>query len=96
MPSDSRTAVTQQLYETVLVLASEEGAIEERLAHAYFQYMQHVDSAALPPDARTEFESIRAEVGALYPRKGVIDGVERGTAINLAMRIILVYDSLLK
>ncbi len=96
MSSDSSTALKQRLYETVLALASEEGTIEERLSYAYFRYLRTIDSVSLPAEVRREYEEICAELRKMYPAPGRIDGVDRGAAINLAMRIILIYDSMMK
>lgn len=92
----SVTGLKQQLYETVLALASEEGTIEERLSHAYFQHMHGVDVSSLPPEARGEYEAICAELKKMYPAPGKIDGIDRAAATNLAMRIILIYDAMVK
>lgn len=96
MSSDSSTAFKQQLYETVLALASDEGNVEERLSRAYYQHMQKIDSSSLPPEVRGEYEAIVAELARAFSGPGKIDGVDRSTAVNLAMRIILIYDSMIK
>lgn len=96
MSSDSSTVLKQQLYEAVLVLASEEGKIEERLAHAYFEHIQALGSASFPADTRPEYDAICAELKQMYPQRGKTDGVDRSAAVNLAMRIILIYDSMIK
>lgn len=96
MSSDPGTALKQRLYEAVLVLASEEGKIEERLAHAYFEHMQSIDSAWFPAGARAEYDAICADLKKLYPQRGKTDGIDQSVAVNLAMRIILIYDSMIK
>lgn len=96
MSPDTGTVLKRQLYETVLTLASDEGKIEERLSRAYFDHLQAIDGTAFPPDARKEYEDICAELRKMYPAPGTIDGVDRSAAVNLAMRIILIYDALVR
>ena len=96
MPSRSDTVSKQQLYEAVLMLASEESRIEERLARVYFGHIRTIDASSLPVDVRPEWNQIRDELMQMYPQPGKIDGVNQTAAVNLAMRIILVYDSMIK
>ena len=96
MSFDASTALRQQLYETVLLLASEEGRIEERLAKAYFTHIRNMDVSTFPAEARREYEAIREELGQIYPEPGKHDGVDQNTAVTLAQRIILIYDALIK
>jgi hypothetical protein len=85
--------VRAQLYEIVILLASETGGIEERLARAYAPLCA-IDSSALPPDLREKFDEIRSALQALFPATDRMDGVDLNTAINLAMGLILLYDDL--
>lgn len=93
MRRDSSGALTQ-LFEVVLLLASEQGPIEERLAHANFAYLQSLDVGSLPADAQRRFEKIRAELKRMYPEPGAWDGVDRSAAVDLAQGIIMLYDAL--
>lgn len=96
MSSDPSAALKKQLYETVLQLASDEGKIEERLARAYFEHIRSLDVSALPPDMQREYEAIRAQLGTMYPTVGATDRIDQNIAINIAMRIILIYDAMIK
>jgi hypothetical protein len=96
MSSDPSAALKKQLYETVLLLASDEGKIEERLARAYFAHVQSMDVSALPESMQREYETIRAELQKMYPTVDATHGVDQNIAINLAMRIILIYDGMIK
>lgn len=84
MPSDLRGKALTRLYNAVFLLASEFSSIEERLAKAYFHHLAAIHAPALPDAARERFERIRAELKAMYPTKGSVDGVGRDSAINLA------------
>jgi len=96
MSLDASTALRQQLYETVMLLASEEGRIEERLARAYFTHIRNMDISAFPADARREYEAIHEELNQMYPEPGRHDGVDQNTAVTLAQRIILIYDAMIR
>lgn len=96
MSADPVRVLKQQLYDTVLALASDEGNVEERLAHAYHRHMRKIDSSSLPLEVRGEYDAISAELQRMFPAPGKIDGVDRSAAINLAMRIILIYDAMIK
>lgn len=96
MSGDSTTALRQKLYEIVLLLASEEGRIEERLARAWFTHIRALSPDLLPPDLRRQYEALCAELGAMYPEPGNTGAVDRGRAVELAQRIILIYDATLR
>lgn len=96
MSSDASTALRQRLYETVLLLASEEGKIEERLCHAYFHHIRNMDTSAFPADVQREYEAICEDLEKMYPQPGKHDGIDQNTAITLAQRIILIYDAMIK
>lgn len=89
------TAV-EQLYEAVLVLASEEGKIQERVARAYSRYLRTLDVSVFPDKLRNECEIIRAELKRLCADDGAHDGIDKVYAAELAQRIIMVYDALLR
>lgn len=88
----SRTGVRSQLYEVVLLLASDKGWIEDRLRDAYFSHIRSLDITELPPDARFKLEWIRAELKTLYPTRDA--ACDRKTAVGIAQSIILLYDAL--
>lgn len=92
-PSGAGNRAREQLYEVVLLLASETGAIEERLARACAQ-LRAIDLSALPSEVRERFATIYASLTELYPAPGKVDGVDQNEAVNLAMGIILLYDEL--
>lgn len=83
-----------QLYETVLLLASEKGSIEERLRRAYFLHLDALDISGLPASTQQKLEQIRTELKELYPERDKVDGVDRNVAVTLALAIILLYDEL--
>lgn len=94
MPGDASREILEDLYETVLLLASEQGRIEERLRNAYFSSIHALDPLDFPADARLKLESIRAELEKMYADRS--PAVDRNSAINLALEIILLYDGLAK
>ena len=94
MRQDPGGGALEQLYKAVLLLASEAGQIEDRLALAYFKHIQPIETIQLPPDRQPRLESLQTRLHALYPVRGVIDGVDRDIAVNLAMEIMLLYDDL--
>ncbi len=95
MPSEPTTAV-KRLYQAVLVLASEEGKIEERLRVAYFDHLRAISLPSLPAEVRGEWESIRAELDAMYSATDGAKSVDGLRAVDLAQRILLVYDSMIR
>jgi hypothetical protein len=92
MQSESATAL-KKLYQAVVVLASEDGAIEERLRAAYFNHLREVPTTCLPVEIRNECESLQAELEDLYCLGRKIDSAK---AVDLAQRILLVYDALIR
>lgn len=96
MSAHSGAALKQKLYETVLLLASEEGRVEERLAHAYFNHIQALPASLFPAELRAEYEALCAELEQMFPEPGRTDGVDQNRAVDLAQRIILIYDAIIK
>lgn len=96
MSAGSSAALRQRLYETVLLLASEEGRVEERLAQAWRQHIRSLPADLFPPELRPQYETLRAELAALYPDPIATDGIDRNRAIDLAQRLILIYDATLR
>lgn len=90
------TAAVKKLYQAVLVLASEEGKIEERLGLAYRDHLRTIALSSLPPEAQSEWASITAELEAMYPEKGGGRAIDSTRAVDLAQRILLVYDSMIR
>lgn len=91
MPTEPATAL-EKLYEAVLVLASEEGKIERRLSLAYFDHLQAISVAALPVTIRDEWQSICDELKQMYTSRDVASAIDQSKAVDLAQRILLVYD----
>jgi hypothetical protein len=89
------TAALKKLYQAVLVLASEEGKIEERLGLAYRDHLRSIPLSSLPPQAQSEWESITVELDGMYSSKGERT-VDATRAVDLAQRILLVYDSMIR
>lgn len=94
MQPGARGGILSQLYEVIVLLASENGRIEERLAHAYVAHIQSMDAGGLAPDAQFKFEWIRAELKALYPAPDNAAGVDPQATVAIAQSIILLYDAL--
>lgn len=90
------TAALQRLYQAVLALASEEGKIEERLRVAYFDHLRVISPSSLPAEVRGEWESIRTELDGMYSATDGAKGVDGLRAVDLAQRILLVYDSMIR
>lgn len=90
------TAALKQLYQAVLVLASEEGKIEERLGLAYRDHLRSIVPSSLPSHAQSEWGSITAELDAMYSEKGGEGAIDTTRAVDLAQRILLVYDSMIR
>lgn len=95
MQSEPAT-VLEKLYEAVLVLASGEGKIDSRLGKAYFGLLCAIPPADFPAPLQSEWQSISTELQRLYPVEGVIDGIDQTSAVNVAQRILLVYDALIR
>lgn len=93
--SSDPSAVVKKLYEAVLRLASEDENIEVRLGQVYFDSLRSLDSALLPPAVKKEWESILAELAQLYPQPGTT-GADPSRAVDVAQRILLVYDSMIR
>jgi hypothetical protein len=90
------TAALKKLYQAVLVLASEEGKIEERLGLAYRDHLRSIPLSSLPPQAQSEWESITVELDSMYSGKTGERTVDATRAVDLAQRILLVYDSMIR
>ncbi len=86
----------ERLYQAVLVLASADGSIQERLAESFWQHICLIDTAALPPSVREDFMALCAELKTLLGnRKRTID-IPEAKAGECARRLILVYDAVLR
>lgn len=88
--------VLEKLYEAVLVLASGEGKIDSRLGKAYFGLLRAIPVADFPAPLQSEWESISTELQRLFPTESHVEDVDQTTAVNLAQRILLVYDALIR
>lgn len=78
----------------MLLLVSNEGALEERLAAAYFSHLEPIDAAELPLDVRLQFEWIRSRLSDMFAGPGKINGVNRTTAVLIAQHVVLLHYSL--
>ena len=96
MSADSSAALRQSLYEIVLLLASEEGRVEERLAQAWFTRIRPLSPDLFPSELRPQYEALRAELAAMYPEPGTAGAVDRDRAVDLAQRLILIYDATIR
>lgn len=95
MQSDSNTAL-KKLYEAVLVLASEEGKIERRLGIAYSNHLRAIPLSSLPVALVDEWQSILRELETIYPSATTAESLDPSRAVDLAQRILLVYDSMIR
>jgi hypothetical protein len=95
MQSASESA-TQRLYKAVIVLASGQGVVQERLAHAYVSYLADLNTTQLPAGLRDECDTIRNALRAMHPEGGKLDGADPERCMELARRIIIVYDAIIK
>lgn len=94
MQREPSSSAFEHLYQAVLLLASEVGRVEDRLALVYAKHIQPVDADALPLDARARFQQIREALADLYPAPGLVDGVDHDAAVSLAMDFLVFYDDL--
>lgn len=95
MQSEPAT-VLEKLYAAVLVLASGEGKIDCRLAKAYFGLLRAIPLTDFPASLQSEWRSISTELQQLYPQEDQNEGVDQTSAVNLAQRILLVYDAMIR
>lgn len=95
MPSSDPAAALKALYEAVLRLASEDGKIEARLGQIYFDHLRTLDPASFPEAVRAEWQSILSDLERLYPQPGQT-AADPTRAVDLAQRILLVYDSMIR
>lgn len=86
----------QHLYRAVLVLASAEGRIQERLGQCYGAHLCHVDSKGLPSSVQQDFIALCDELKEIHVDSSKRARVSESRAGELARRIIMVYDAVLK
>lgn len=86
----------QHLYRAVLVLASAEGRIQERLGECYGTHLCHVDHKGLPPSVQQDFIALCEELKEIHEDGNKRAKVSEARAGELARRIIMVYDAVLK
>lgn len=96
MSGDSRAPLRQRLYEIVLLLASEEGRVEERLGRAWFTHIRQLSPDLFPPELRPQYQELCAQLAEMYPEPGRTVGVDRDRAVDLAQRLILIYDATIR
>jgi hypothetical protein len=89
------TTALKRLYAAVLVLASEEGSIEERLRTAYVDHL-HIPVDTLPEHLRGEWRMIDAELRRMYSAQMPPEDISHDAAVDIAQRVLLVYDSLIR
>lgn len=91
-----RTNPLEVLYQAVVVLASAEGRIQERLAETFWRHLCVIDPTALPPSVREDFATLCAELKSLCgDRRHTVD-IAESKAGEYARRVILVYDAVLR
>lgn len=95
MQSDD-DSLLQRLYRAVLVLASAEGRIQERLGQCYGTHLCHVDYKGLPAAVQQDFVALCNELKEIHDDSGKRAQVSEARAGELARRIIMVYDAVLK
>jgi hypothetical protein len=82
------------LYEIVILLASDQGDIADRLGNVYFSRLKDIDLSAFPPPIRSRLQSICAELHELYPELGKIGEVDIHRASDLAQHLMILYDAM--
>jgi hypothetical protein len=85
----------QALYEIVLVLASDQGKLAERLGRVYFFHLERLDASAFPHGVQQQLQVIRDELRRLYPEHGQVGEVDVDRASDIAQRIMMLYDAVL-
>jgi hypothetical protein len=95
MQSETNTA-KERLYKAVIALASGQGPVQERLAHAFISYLSRIEASAFPIHVRSEYEAIRKDLEKMYPEGARLDGMDQNQCAQLARRIIIVYDAVIK
>lgn len=88
--------VPKELYDAVLLLASEEGPIQERLAAAFFKHLKFINPAQLLNGPRERFGKILAQLQEMFPDQRPRDNVDKNQAVNLALEVILLYDDIIR
>lgn len=86
----------ERLYQAVLVLASADGSIQERLAESFWQHICLIDTAALPSSVREDFTVLCAELKALLGNRKRVPDIAEAKAGECARRLILIYDAVLR
>lgn len=96
MPTD-RPNPLEGLYRAVIVLASAQGRIQERLAESFWQHLCQINPAMLPPSVREDFAVLCTELKSLLggSREHTAD-IDETKAGEYARRVILVYDAVLR
>lgn len=92
----NRPSPLERLYRAVVVLASADGSIQERLAESFWQHICLIDTAALPPSVREDFVALCAELKALFDKRSRLLDVPETKAGECARRLILIYDAVLR
>lgn len=85
----------ERLYRSVVVLASADGPIQERLAESFWQHLCHIDVAQLPPSVRGDFTTLCAELKAIFAGSAR-EALPEAKAGEYARRLILIYDGVLR
>lgn len=86
----------QHLYRAVLVLASAEGRIQERLGQSYGTHLCHIDAKGLPASVQQDFVDLCEELKQIHTDSTTRERLTETRAGELARRIIMVYDAVLK
>lgn len=85
----------ERLYRSVVVLASADGPIQERLAESFWQHLCHIDVTQLPPSVRGDFTTLCAELKAIFAGSAR-EALPEAKAGEYARRLILIYDGVLR
>jgi hypothetical protein len=87
---DPLTPAHVALYHSVLVLAAQDGTVQERLARAYTLHLESLEIAGLHKHAQEKLKPVLAELRALNTVG--ISSLSREKAVTLAMRLLIIYD----
>lgn len=86
----------ERLYSAVLVLASTDGSIQERLAESFWQHICLIDTGALPPSVRDDFMALCGELKTLLGDRTRALDIAEAKAGECARKLILIYDAVLR
>ena len=85
-----------QLYSAVTELASGFGRISERLGDAYFLHLTDVDLSRVSHGARRECGRLLVDLRVIFRQVGAQSSIDEARSVELARRIVRLYDDLIR